>query len=203
MEKINLEYLSLIKYALENIDKIKNVNDITSKFKDSIKDITKEAHDRVDSVSQFALFHKYIGQENYFFKFQEDDVLFGEFSLDFLPINGNEHAVKSLLQDNYLGEKRLANFRIQLFLRDQSSYSIMEEKNKEVTDYINGLYGKPNSSPEVIEFAHSLEGQFNKKINSWHTKRDETDYFISYYYVDNVSEIGHYLCFSISEYLTE
>jgi len=203
MKETNLEYLSLIKYAIEDIDKIKNIDDITSKFKDSIENITEVAHNRVDSVSQVFLFHKYIGQENYFFKFTEDASLFGEFSLDLLPINGAEHAVQSLLQDNYSGEKRLANFRIQLFLEKNASYSVIEEKNKEVVNYINELYGKPNNSPEVIEFISFLEEQFNNKINGWHFKRRKTDYFISHYLVDSTIELGPYISFSISEYLAE
>lgn len=210
MEKTNLEYLFLIKYAVKDIDKIKNIDDITSKFKDSIENITEVAHDRFDYISQVALFHKYIGQENYFFKFTEDASLFGEFSLDLLPVNGNKYlkdemqnVANGILDKNYEGEKRLANFRIQLFLEKNASYSIIEEKNKEVVNYINELYGKPNNSPEVIEFISFLEEQFNNKINGWHLKRGETDYFISHYLVDSTIELGPYISFSISEYLAE
>ena len=60
MENNKLNYILLTEYAIENIDKINSIKDITARFSDSIEDITKEAHERIDEVNQIFLFHKYI-----------------------------------------------------------------------------------------------------------------------------------------------
>lgn len=190
----NLDTILLIKYAIENIHNITNVADIVSRFQNSIEDITNEAHERVDTTTALLLFNKYLGQKNYFFKFRENDNLWGEISLDFLPFNATDLFKKEVQKngDNSI-QNRLANFRIQLF----SNLELIEKYNITL-EAITNLCGLPNKSDIEIENSKVLKETYGQDILCWHFNKDDTNYFVSFY-CNNTNNPIPYISFSVSE----
>jgi hypothetical protein len=139
MQKIKndyLDYFELIKYAIDKVHLIKNISEIRNTYSNKITDITDARNQLLQQINQDtnqSLKNVFIGKENYFFAFQDSPYINGEFSLDFL--NKNQNGFTKVLER----QKRLANFRIQIFTnRLLSQHTIYKKKiffNKEVVNY--------------------------------------------------------------------
>ncbi|MFA6397239.1 MAG: hypothetical protein WDK96_00105 [Candidatus Paceibacterota bacterium] len=176
----NSKYFSLIKYGIENIGEIQGLEKITSNFKDSIENITEETRKQYASMSYAMGWDLYPGQKNFVFKFNENNIFFGELELDYLPVN-----IDNLLK-NELGEIKtstwLANYRVQLFCNGLFPRIQLKRRFKEILGYIIKLYGLPNSSTESISQANILYQNFNIETNCWFLKEKDGRYAISLYF---------------------
>src|SRR3989344_2480713 len=178
-----LDYLTIIKFAVENIYQIKSVDEITSKFRNTIKDITNDR----DEIRMAELISMNIpGHEIYFYKFKENKNLFGEFSVDFIPTYPEEF-VRNGIRDlggltaaPLFDQKLLANFRVQLFADGLFPYRNLNAKNKEISKLLRETYGK--------------------KIDCWHFQKEDRDYSITLYFFRGHNNIRSYVSFSISLY---
>ncbi|MDO8487557.1 MAG: hypothetical protein Q7S45_04635 [Candidatus Curtissbacteria bacterium] len=192
------DYLTIIKFAVENISKVKSVDGIISCFQNSIEDIT----DR-DELHMAQLISMNIpGHENYLFKFKENCSSFGEFSVDFIPTNPEEftrngiRALGGLTTEPLFDQKQLANFRVQLFADGLLSFTKL--RCKVIFDYIIKQFGEPNQSPIAKEHAKFLEETCGTEINCWHFQKEEKDYLITFYFFRDPNNIRSYASFSIS-----
>jgi len=200
-----LDYLTIIKFAVENIYQIKSVDEITSKFRNTIKDITNDR----DEIRMAELISMNIpGHEIYFYKFKENKNLFGEFSVDFIPTYPEEF-VRNGIRDlggltaaPLFDQKLLANFRVQLFADGLFPYRNLNAKNKEITNYITTQFGKSNQSSITKETSKLLRETYGKKIDCWHFQKEDRDYSITLYFFRGHNNIRSYVSFSISLYFS-
>jgi len=204
-EEKYLDFLLLIQFAIENIYQIKNVNEITSNFHTAIENITKERHKQFEQISGTILPHQFIGQENYTFQFQEDEKSSGEFSLDFLPTDANEYMKtqfqamaekKEILLEN---NKRLANFRIQLFIDGLFSRLKLKKKYKVVYNYIVKQHGLENLTQQAKDCAQLSRQKTGIPIDCWYFEKNGTSYVITLCFFGGKSGVKSYLSFSVSE----
>ena len=194
-----LDHLSIIKFAVENIYKIKNIDEVISRFQNLIEDITDR--DELHMAELIAM--NIPGHENYLFKFKENKSFFGEFSLDFIPLHPEEFVRNEIRKlggsptiSSY-SQKQLANFRVQLFSDDLLSFLKLRWKTKIVADYIIKKFGKANQSSISKESARLLKENYRTKIDCWHFQKEDRDYLITLYFFKGKG-IRSYVSFSIS-----
>lgn len=194
-----LDYLSVIKFVVENVYKVKSVDEVTSWFQNSVEDITDRDELHIAQLKAMNI----PGHENYLFRFKESESFFGEFSLDFIPLYPEEFARNEIRKLGGLSkiplysQKQLANFRIQLFADGLLSSAKLGWKNKAITDYITNQFGKPNQSPITIEQSKILTETYGTKIDCWNFQKEDRDYLITFYFFRG-NEVRSYISFSIS-----
>ncbi|MFA5858009.1 MAG: hypothetical protein WC955_02970 [Elusimicrobiota bacterium] len=208
-----LDFSTLIEYAITNIYQINNIDELTSHFQTTIKDITEERNKTIKDQAGISShcfdlinpFLPFLGQDTYFFKFQEGQRSFGEFSLDLLPVDSKEFLNNQLrllakiptTQNSY---KQVVNIRIQLFCDGILSNMWLKSKYKTVCSYITKKYGSPNQSPLANEpLNNTLQYYGSGNVNCWFFKKNDTNYLILLNYFKGKIGLRGYISFSVSE----
>ena len=194
-----LDYFSIIKYALEHISTVKTIDEVTAHFHNSIEDITSEDESHLAQLAAMNI----PGHENYLFKFKEDNNLFGEFSIDIIPIDPAQFAINGIrnlgkdLPESKVDEKQLANFRVQLFADGLFSSQKLSSTYKTISDYIIKKYGLPNQPHIAKENCELLKDVYGTDIDCWHFQENDRDYLITFY-LFNGKAIRGYISFSVA-----
>lgn len=194
-----LSYLRLIKYAIKNISKIHRVEDVVAEFGESIKDITDE---RMKTPEFLFASVRFLGQKSYFFSFKDGD-FWGEFNLDFLPEDHYEsvkrhfeNLTKQSTHDKSTGMDELANFRIQLFSKNQRA---TKKEYDKIFNFLNSEYDQPNTSETALIIKNTVESEHGKFLNAWDIVSNSKNYSITFYkQISNNNIVPDFLAFSIS-----
>ncbi|MCD4762060.1 hypothetical protein K8R32_03830 [bacterium] len=196
-------YLSIPKFAIENIHKITSPKQISDHFNSELQNITKQRHDELDTlmdpVLKMAVTDKYLGQENHFFKFK-DDGFNGEISLDLIPKDHSDcKYVPAGRKKEEEIEKKLVNFRCQLFSNSLLQIIKLKKKHKLLLKYIVELHGRGNNTEQDLGLARLLGQQNGKNVTCWHFFIEKRLFVITLYFTS--AEPTPFSAFSVSEEL--
>jgi hypothetical protein len=203
-----LSFLAIVQFALENMHKIDSVDEISSHFQSAIEDITNEWHEQVEQISPWThatTTNLSMGQEDFCFKFREGEKSFGNIMLDFLPDDPNKYlkgqlqafAKKTETPPSY--NKRLANFKIQIFFDGIFAKIQLKNKYNVIYSFITRQYGPPNKTPKAIEISNNLKETSGLRMDCWHFEKNNINYAITLYFFKGKNGLRPYVSFSVAE----
>lgn len=205
--KKNLPFFKVVDYAIQHIRDIHDVVEIVNYFAEDVADISAEHQGHIPVQINAT---RFIGQQNYWFSFNDDKSFPGEFSVDLLPIDSVRHLQKESggISRNVTKDApasvpmKLSNFRAQLFSREES-LSGLQARYIDMSFRLNELFGQPNSTSELKEISADLSLTSGAKdIMCWKKLQDGRAYLITGYLRKNPPEGLPYIAFAISEYLS-
>lgn len=200
-----LSYLELIQLAIAKIGSIFSVDELKQHLEAKATDITDQRLKTEAFI--WPASEKFLGQKTYYFVFTENRTFWGEFNVDFIPIDSTSfmrNAIQELVgTDSIKGRDRreLVNFRIQLFAEGIFPSSKINKKHNEIFKLLIDKYGSSNDSDLTKQWNFITKQETGENINFWNTQINNCDYSISFYKLKKKFGVRPSISFAISKIL--